>query len=201
MSEIIEKLLAGNKAWVEQTNKTCQDFFEKLAQGQSPRCLWIGCADSRVPETIITGSQPGDLFVQRNIANMVIPEDRNLFSVVYYAVAVLKIEHIIVCGHYGCGGVKAAMSNDSFGPLDRWLAHIRSVRDSHQKILSEIPEESKRMDRLVELNVLAQARNLADIPCIQARWRGSESLHIHGWVYDLSSGFIKTLDIHSSADT
>lgn len=188
-------LLNGNIKWVENTLKHSPDFFKMLSDGQSPQFLWIGCADSRVPATEITNALPGSIFVQRNIANMVVHTDANLLSVVNYAVKVLKVKHIIVCGHYGCGGVKAAMSNEKFGFLDNWLMHIKDVFRIHEVELNGIENEDERFDRFVELNIQEQVGNLAKVSWIQEEWEKGEFPHIHGWVYSLKDGIIKDLGI------
>ena len=195
MAEKIKDLLDGNRQWVRNTLRMKPDFFDKLAEGQSPQFLWIGCADSRVPATEITNALPGSIFVQRNIANMVIHTDSNLLSVVNYAVKVLKVKHIIVCGHYGCGGVKAAMGNEKFGFLDNWLMHIKDVYRAHSEELDSIKEEEKRFDRYVELNVVEQVGNLAKVSFVQEEWEEGEYPYIHGWVYSLKDGILHDLDI------
>lgn len=195
MAETIKDLQNGNRAWVMNTLKHSPDFFEKLSKGQSPKFLWIGCADSRVPATEITGAMPGSIFVQRNIANVVVHTDSNLLSVVNYAVKVLKVKHIIVCGHYGCGGVKAAMSNDAFGFLDNWLMHIKDVYRLHEKELDGIEDEQERFKRYVELNVQEQVANLAKVSFIQEEWDTGEFPYIHGWVYSLEDGLLKDLGV------
>lgn len=195
MAETIKGLLEGNVNWVRNTLRHDPNFFEKLSKGQSPKFLWIGCADSRVPATEITNSLPGSIFVQRNIANMVIHTDSNLLSVVNYAVKVLKVKHIIVCGHYGCGGVQAAMSNDKLGFLDNWLMHIKDVYRIHEQELDSIKDETARFDRYVELNVQEQVANLAKVSFIQEEWNEGEYPYIHGWVYSLKDGLLKDLDV------
>jgi len=195
MAESIKDLLNGNVKWVNKTLEKDPNFFDKLSEGQSPQFLWIGCSDSRVPATEITDAMPGSIFVQRNIANMVVHTDSNLLSVVYYAVKVLKVKHIIVCGHYGCGGVQAAMSNEKFGFLDNWLMHIKDVYQLHSPELDAITDEQKKFDRYVELNILEQVNNLAKVSFIQESWEEGEFPHIHGWVYSLKDGLIKDLDI------
>ncbi|MGY8941534.1 MAG: carbonate dehydratase [Flavobacteriales bacterium] len=200
MAETIKDLLNGNVSWVQNTLKRDPEFFNKLSAGQSPRFLWVGCADSRVPATEITDALPGSIFVQRNIANMVVHTDSNLLSVVNYAVKVLKVKHIIVCGHYGCGGVQAAMGNESFGFLDNWLMHIKDVYRLHQDELDSIKDEQKRFDRYVELNVLEQVGNLAKVSFIQEEWEEGEFPQIHGWVYSLKDGLLKDLDISRNSN-
>lgn len=195
MAEHIKGLLNGNINWVNRTLQYDPKFFEDLSLEQSPKFLWIGCSDSRVPATQITDAIPGSIFVQRNIANMVVHTDSNLLSVVFYAVKKLKVKHIIVCGHYGCGGVKAAMNNDKYGFLDNWLMHIKDVYRLHKQELSNIKNDLQRENRFVELNVLEQVNNLAKISFIQEEWGEGEYPYIHGWVYDLKDGIIKNLDI------
>ena len=200
MAETIKNLQDGNALWVKNTLKKDPDFFNKLATGQSPKFLWIGCSDSRVPATEITNALPGSIFVQRNIANMVVHTDSNLLSVVYYAVKVLKVKHIIVCGHYGCGGVQAAMSNDNFGFLDNWLMHIKDSYRLHETELDAIKDEKIRFDRFVELNIQEQVANLAKISFIQEEWDDGDFPHIHGWVYSLKDGLLKDLDVSCNSN-
>ena len=195
MAEKIKDLLNGNAAWVNNTLKHNPDFFNDLSTGQTPKFLWIGCSDSRVPATEITNALPGSIFVQRNIANMVVHTDSNLLSVVNYAVKVLKVKHIIVCGHYGCGGVKAAMSNQNFGFLDNWLMHIKDVYRLHQSELDAIENEEERLDKYVEFNIKEQVTNLAKVSFIQEEWDNGEFPHIHGWVYSLKDGLLKDLGV------
>ena len=167
------------------------EYFERLAHLQTPEFLWIGCSDSRVPANEITGTAPGEIFVQRNIANMVIHTDLNLLSVLEYAVVVLKVKHIIVCGHYGCGGVKAAMSHKSFGIINKWLRNIKDVYRLHEDELMAIADEEQRVNRLVELNVQEQVLNLAKTSIVQHAWNTEQRPHLHGWVYGLTNGIIK----------
>ena len=200
MAETIKNLLEGNALWVNNTLKHNPAFFDKLAAGQSPKFLWIGCSDSRVPATEITNALPGSIFVQRNIANMVVHTDSNLLSVVNYAVKVLKVKHIIVVGHYGCGGVQAAMGNDKFGFLDNWLMHIKDSYRLHEEELDGIKDEQKRFDRFVEVNVQEQVANLAKISFIQEEWDNGDFPHIHGWVYSLKDGLLKDLNVSCSSN-
>lgn len=193
MPKSFKDLLKGNKEWVDTTKKKIPDFFEHLAEGQSPKYLWIGCSDSRVPASEITNAMPGSIFVQRNIANMVLHTDSNLLSVVYYAVKVLKVKHIIICGHYGCGGVKAAMSHEKFGYLDNWLVNIKDVYRLHKEELNSLQNEEQRFRRYVELNVQEQINNLSMVSFIQEEWEDKEFPYIHGWVYSLKDGIIKDL--------
>jgi carbonic anhydrase len=190
----MEKIFNGNKEWIETTIKNDPQFFENLAKGQNPEYLWIGCSDSRVPANEIVNLPPGSIFVQRNIANQVINTDMNLLSVVYYAVKYLRVKHILVVGHYGCGGVLAAMSNQSFGFIDNWLVSIKNVYSKHQSQLDAIEDITKKGDLLVELNVIEQVRNLAKISFIQEEWELGEFPQIHGLVYSLSDGILKDLD-------
>ncbi len=195
MPDKYKNLLDGNIKWSQDTAKSNPDLFKQLAKAQHPEFLWIGCSDSRVPATQVTNALPGSIFVQRNIANMVVHTDTNLLSVVYYAVKVLKVKHIIVCGHYGCGGVLAAMSNKNFGFLDNWLLHIKDVYRLHSTELDAIEDEHKRGERFVELNVQEQVNNLSKISFIQEEWNKGEFPYIHGWVYHLGEGRIHNLDV------
>lgn len=190
-----KKLLKNNKTWVADMTKDDPDYFKKMSKGQSPEYLWIGCSDSRVPANEVTGTKPGELFVHRNIANMVVHNDLNLLSVLSYAVEVLKVKHIIVCGHYGCGGVEAAMSNKQYGLIDHWLRNIKEVYRIHQDELDEIDNHTKRLRRFVELNVIEQVRDLSKTPTIQNAWRKGQQLYIHGWVYDIHDGLITDLEV------
>lgn len=200
MAETIKDLINGNVAWVKNTLKFDPNFFGNLATGQTPNFLWIGCSDSRVPATEITNALPGSIFVQRNIANMVVHTDSNLLSVVNYAVKVLKVKHIIVCGHYGCGGVQAAMGNQKFGFLDNWLMHIKDVYRLHEIELDAITDEKERCDRFVERNIMEQVSYLAKISFIQEEWGNGEFPQIHGWVYSLKDGLIKDLNVSVSSN-
>lgn len=193
--ERIEKLLLQNKAWVEQRNQADPDFFRRLSSIQTPQFLWIGCSDSRVPANEITGTDPGEMFVHRNIANMVIHTDMSLLSVLDYAVNVLHVAHVIVCGHYGCGGVKAAMSDKQFGLIDNWIRHIKDVYRLHRNELDAIEDFEQRENRLIELNVMEQVNDLTKTSIIQNAWTTRESPFVHGWVYDLRNGLIKDLNV------
>lgn len=195
MEKSYHQLLENNKAWVEKQKSTNPEFFEKLAEGQSPQYLWIGCSDSRVPANQITGTIPGEIFVHRNIANMVVHSDMNMLSVLSYAVEVLKVKHVIVCGHYGCGGVLAAMGNKQFGLIDNWLRHIKDVYRYHHTELDGISDMEARGRRLVELNVIEQVHDLGKTSIVQNAWANEQPLHIHGWVYDIKDGLIRDLDV------
>ena len=190
-----KKLLGNNKKWVVKKLKTNPEYFEDLAKGQTPEYLWIGCSDSRVPANEITGTNPGDIFVHRNIANMVVHSDMNLLSVLSYGVEVLKVKHVIVCGHYGCGGVLAAMGNKQYGLIDNWLRNIKDVYRLHQQELDSIKDETQRGRRLVELNVIEQVFDLTKTSIIQNAWSKGQPVHVHGWVYDIHDGIIKDLDV------
>ena len=190
-----KKLLENNKTWVTDMTRDDPDYFKKMSKGQSPEYLWIGCSDSRVPANEVTGTKPGELFVHRNIANMVVHNDLNLLSVLAYAVEVLKVKHIIVCGHYGCGGVEAAMSNRQYGLIDHWLRNIKEVYGIHQDELDDIDDYTQRLRRFVELNVVEQVRDLSKTPTIQNAWRKGQQLYIHGWVYDIHTGLINDLEV------
>lgn len=195
MEKFYKKLLENNKEWVAKSLEQDPAFFEKLSNGQKPPLLWIGCADSRVPANEIIGAAPGEVFVHRNIANMVLHTDMSMLSVLDYAVNVLKVKHIIVCGHYGCGGVKAAMSNDHLGLIDNWIRHIKDVYRFHNEELDAITDEEKKFDRFVEVNVIEQALDLAKTSIVQTAWSKNQSLQIHGWVYDIKDGLVQDLDV------
>ncbi|MCR6722409.1 MAG: carbonic anhydrase [Chitinophagaceae bacterium] len=189
-----ERLLLENKAWAAEKVADDPDFFNRLANLQRPDFLWIGCSDSRVPANEITGTQPGEIFVHRNVANLVVNTDVNLLSVVDYAVNHLNVKHIIVCGHYGCGGVQAAMTKRDYKPvLNMWLRNIKDVIRLHEDELNAIENMEQRVDRLVELNVIEQVKNLARKSSIQRAWRASGYPHLHGWVYGLKDGLINTV--------
>jgi len=187
-----EKLLLENKAWAAEKIEGDPLFFDRLAHIQTPEFLWIGCSDSRVPANEITGTQPGEIFVHRNIANLVVNTDVNLLSVLDYAVNHLKVKHVIVCGHYGCGGVKASLTNHDFKPLlNMWLRNIKDVIRLHRKELEDITDETSKTNRLVELNVKEQVFNLAKTSIIQRAWKKEKRPDLHGWVYGLTDGVIK----------
>jgi len=195
MIKSYQELFDNNKKWVAQTNQENPEFFSNLANGQSPKFLWIGCSDSRVPANEITGTQPGDIFVHRNIANMVIHTDISMLSVLDYSVNVLEVKHIIVCGHYGCGGINAALGNKQVGLIDNWLRHIKDVYRFHSEELSAIKDPAKRSDRLVELNVQEQVRDLAKTSIVQNAWANGKTIQVHGLVYDVKNGILKDLNV------
>ncbi|HMG92754.1 MAG TPA: carbonate dehydratase [Chryseolinea sp.] len=188
-------LLEGNKQWVRERLDQDPEYFERLSKGQSPQFLWIGCSDSRVPANEITHTQPGDIFVHRNIANMVVHSDMNMLSVLDYAVNILKVKHVIVCGHYGCGGVKAAMGNEQYGLVDNWLRFIKDVYRTHAKELDSIKDEEKRFNRFAELNVIEQVFDLTKTTIIQNAWKERNEPKVHGWIYELKTGLIKDLGV------
>jgi carbonic anhydrase len=198
--KLYNSLLEGNKEWVDKRLQQDPLYFEKLSKGQSPQFLWIGCSDSRVPANEITNTNSGDIFVHRNIANMVVHSDMNMLSVLDYAVNILHVKHVIVCGHYGCGGVKAAMENEQFGLVDNWLRFIKDVYRTHSNELDGIADREKRFDRFVELNVIEQVLDLSKTTIIQNAWKKHNSPKIHGWVYSLRTGLIKDLDVSLEND-
>lgn len=191
-------LIKGNSNWVAERVKEDPEYFTKLAQGQHPEVLWIGCSDSRVPANDVTGTKPGEVFVHRNIANVCVHSDMNMLSVLDYAVNVLKVKHVIVAGHYGCGGVAAALSNKQFGLIDNWLRHIKDVYRLHSHELDRITDETQKLNRLVELNVSEQVYNLCKTSIIQNAWMNRADLEVHGWVIDLNSGLVKDIKVSSS---
>jgi carbonic anhydrase len=188
------RLIEGNRLFALSKQFEDPQYFKKLSLGQKPEYLWIGCSDSRVPANEVTNTQSGEIFVHRNIANVVVHTDLNVMSVVEYAVNVLGVKHIIVCGHYGCGGVRAAMSKKTFGIVDKWLRHIKDVYHEHSEELNAIKDEDKKADRLTELNVIEQVRNLAKTKIIQKAWHEKKDIQIHGWVYGLNSGLVTELN-------
>jgi carbonic anhydrase len=196
MEQSYKRLIENNKSWVAEQLQLDPSFFEKLSKGQSPEYLWIGCSDSRVPAESITGTDPGEMFVHRNIANMVVHSDMNMLSVLSYAVDVLKVKHIIVCGHYGCGGVIAAMKNQQFGLIDNWLRHIKDVYRYHHKELDAIEDETLRARRFVEVNVQEQVHDLGKTSIVQNAWKRGQQLHLHGWAYDIHDGLINDLGVN-----
>src|SRR6185295_7104013 len=190
----LKRLLDQNRAWAENIKASDPDFFTTLAKQQSPKFLWIGCADSRVPSTQLVGVAPGEMFVHRNVANVVDHTDFNCLSVMQYAVDVLEVEHIIVCGHHGCGGVKAAMDNLQLGLIDNWLRHVQDVVHEHEAALAKIDDEEDRFDRLCELNVIEQVRNVGRTTIVQSAWQRGQELTVHGWIYGLQDGLLRDLD-------
>lgn len=199
--DFYKKILDNNRVWSETKLAKDPEYFNKLAKGQSPPLLWIGCSDSRVPANEVIGAQPGEVFVHRNIANMVVHTDMNMLSVLDYAVNVLKVKHVIVCGHYGCGGVKAAMGNDSIGLIDNWIRHIKDVYRHHKQYLDSIIDEHDRFNAFVEINVKEQVMDLAKTSIVQNAWRNGQELCLHGWVYGLDTGIVKDLQVNYCDNT
>jgi len=194
-----ESLLEGNKIFVAETLKEDPEYFTKLANGQKPPILWIGCADSRVPANQITHTKPGEIFVHRNIANVIVHTDMNMLSVLDYAVNVLEVKHVVVCGHYGCGGVISALTNKTYGIIDNWLRHIKDVYRLHAFELDLISDENQRANRLVEFNVMEGVHNLCKTSIIQNAWGNDKTLSVHGWVYELNTGFITDLKVSTNS--
>jgi carbonic anhydrase len=196
----LRHLFDSNRTWSRRIQEQDRDFFIKLSKQQSPAYLWIGCADSRVPANEIVGLLPGELFVHRNVANVVVHTDLNCLSVMQYAVDVLKVEHVIVCGHYGCGGVGAALRRDRLGLIDNWLRHVQDVRDKHQAQLELLAEEAQRVDRLCELNVIEQVMNVCQTTIVQDAWARGQALVVHGWIYGLRDGLLRDLNVTISSE-
>ncbi|HEY3874994.1 MAG TPA: carbonate dehydratase [Candidatus Kapabacteria bacterium] len=192
--DALNHLFANNKAWSDAMRAGNTQFFEKLAEQQSPAYLWIGCSDSRVPANEIVGLLPGEMFVHRNVSNLVIHTDMNCLSVVQFAVDVLKVKHIIVCGHYGCGGVKAAVENKPHGLIDNWLRHIGDIAQKHESELSTL-EITEKIDRLCELNVVEQVRNVANTTIVREAWQRGQMLAIHGWIYSIKDGILRDINV------
>ena len=199
-SDFYKKIIENNKKWVEDQLVNDKEYFKDLAKGQQPPLLWIGCSDSRVPANEIIGAKPGEVFVHRNIANMVVHSDMNMLSVLDYAVNVLKVKHVIVCGHYGCGGVKAAMSNDSIGIIDNWIRHIKDVYRLHSDYLDSINNDNDRFNAFVELNVKEQVFDLSKTSIVQSAWKNGQDLTLHGWSYGLNSGYVTDLNVNMSSN-
>src|SRR6058998_3377331 len=192
---VLKHLFESNRAWAERIRSEDPEFFQKLSRQQSPSYLWIGCSDSRVPANQIVGLLPGELFVHRNVANVVVHSDLNCLSVIQFAVDVLKVKHIIVCGHYGCGGVRAALRGDRLGLVDNWLRHVRDVRDKHAARLATGGDEAHRCDRLCELNVIEQVLNVCQTSIVRDVWKRGQELTVHGWIYGLHDGRLRDLNI------
>lgn len=191
----VDRLLQNNRRWAQKVQRQDPTFFKKLSRQQRPHYLWIGCSDSRVPANQITGLLPGDVFVHRNVANLVVHTDLNCLSVIQFAVDVLKVKHIIVCGHYGCGGVGAALRKDSLGLAGNWIRHVQDVAHLHRDELSRLPTQNARLNRLAELNVTAQLINLCGTTVVQSAWKRRQPLSVHGWIYGIADGIIKDLGL------
>jgi len=192
-------LFENNRKWAAQISKADPSFFLKLVKQQTPQFLWIGCSDSRVPANEIIGLLPGELFVHRNVANLIVHTDMNCLSVLQYAVEILKIKHIIVCGHYGCGGVRAAMENKPHGLIDNWLRHVRDLNAKRRDELSRFPTLEERINRLCELNVIEQVKNVGNTTIIQEAWQKGQKVTVHGWIYAISDGLLKDLSVGISS--
>ncbi|MBW8192361.1 carbonate dehydratase [Neiella marina] len=192
---VIKQLFKQNEEWAARTSDADPEFFDNLSEQQSPEYLWIGCSDSRVPANQIVGLLPGEVFVHRNIANVVVHTDLNCLSVIQYAVEVLKVKHIMVVGHYGCGGVKAAMGNESFGLIDNWLRHIKDVYRAHKARIEAIEDTDKRFNLMCELNVREQVANVCHTTIVQNAWRSGQELSVHGWIYGLDNGLIRDMKV------
>jgi carbonic anhydrase len=195
MPKIYQEIFKNNELWVAQKLKDDPEYFNKLSKGQKPPILWIGCSDSRVPANEITGTQPGEIFVHRNIANMVVHTDMSMLSVLDYAVNVLGVSHVIVCGHYGCGGVNAALENNQVGIIDNWLRHIKDVYRLHKDEIDALPTLRDKQRRMVEVNVQEQVYDLSKTSIIQGAWEQGKFLQVHGLVYDIENGILKDLDV------
>ncbi len=191
----LKPLFDGNKKWAARIKEKDPDFFTRLAKQQAPQYLWIGCSDSRVPATEIVDLSPGEIFVHRNIANLVVHSDLNCLSVIQFAVEVLKVKHIIVCGHYGCGGVKAAMGKEKHGLMDNWIQYVRDINIRHQIVLDTLPDDSARYNLLCELNVMEQVWNVCQTTFVQNAWDAGRELNVHGWIYDIGDGILRDLDV------
>ena len=198
MSDLRE-VLENNRRWAERMRAQDPQFFERLAAIQAPQILWVGCSDSRVPANQITGHMPGEVFVHRNVANVVVHTDLNCLSVMQFAVDVLQVHDIVVCGHYGCGGVKAALDGKRHGLIDNWLRHVEDVRDLHAAALARLPDESARWDRLCELNVVEQVLHVSQTTVLRDAWARGQDITVHGWIYSLQDGRIRDLGVNAGS--
>lgn len=192
---VLKKLFENNKKWAEKIKRSDPDFFLKLSRQQNPEYLWVGCSDSRVPANEIIGKMPGEVFVHRNIANLVIHTDINCLSVIQYAVEVLKVKHIIVCGHYGCGGIQAAMENKALGLIDNWIRNIKDLYRHHQADIDSLQNEKDKINLLCELNVVEQVENICHTAIVQNAWSSGQELSVHGWIYSIEDGILKDLNV------
>ena len=197
----LNHLLEKNRAWAAQIKEHDPTFFQRLSHQQSPEYLWIGCSDSRVPSTQLVDLQPGEMFVNRNVANVVIHTDLNCLSLTQFAVEVLRVKHIIVCGHYGCGGVQAALANNKLGLIDNWLRHVQDVMQKHGRLISEFDDEERRARRLCELNVIEQVVNVCQTTIVEQAWEKGQELTVHGWIYGLEDGLVRDLNIDVSGQS
>jgi len=196
---VLNSLFENNRKWADKLRKSDPDFFLNLSKQQSPEYLWIGCSDSRVPANEIIGKMPGEVFVHRNIANLVIHTDINCLSVIQYAVEVLKIKHIIVCGHYGCGGVHAALENNALGLIDNWIQNIRDIYRNHQSEIDSLQNDKDKINLLCELNVVEQVANVCHTSIVQNAWSSGQELSVHGWIYSIEDGILKDLNVGASS--
>jgi carbonic anhydrase len=196
----LKQLFDNNRAWAADMTRQDPDFFRRLSTQQSPHYLWIGCSDSRVPANQVVGLVPGEMFVHRNVANVVVHTDLNCLSAIQFAVDVLRIEHIIVCGHYSCGGILAALQNNKLGLIENWLRHIQDVREKHRAELDALDTEEKQHDRLCELNVVEQVTNLSRTTVVRDAWLRGQTLTVHGWIYDLSDGLLRDLEVSVASE-
>lgn len=197
---VLSHLFANNRAWASEMTRQNPEFFQRLSQQQTPQYLWIGCSDSRVPANQIVGLLPGEMFVHRNVANLVVHTDLNCLSAIQFAVETLRVGHIIVCGHYGCGGVLAALRDEKLGLIDNWLRHVQDVRYKHQTQLDALGTEAQRHDRLCELNVVEQVVNASQTTVVRDAWARGQAIAIHGWIYDLRDGLLRDLDMCVTAE-
>jgi carbonic anhydrase len=193
--KVLNHLFENNRKWAASQIENDAEFFKKLAQQQQPEYLWIGCSDSRVPATQIVDLAPGEIFVHRNVANLVVKNDLNALSVIQFAVEALKVKHIIVCGHFGCGGIKTVMENKKLGLIDNWLANIQKIKAKYISELSKIKEQSVQLNKMCELNVIEQVRNVCTTEFVQIAWEKNRNLSVHGWIYDISDGLLQDLDV------
>ena len=193
--KLLQHLFDNNKVWAESVDRTQPGFFKKLSKQQAPEYLWIGCSDSRVPANEIVGLLPGDIFVHRNVGNIVVHSDLNCLSVLQYAVEILKVNHVIVCGHYGCGGVKAAMSNEKHGLIDNWLRNIKDIYQQNKKLIDTLESNQQQVDRLCELNVIGQVASVVHTTIVQDAWDRGQELAVHGWIYSIADGLLRDLDV------
>ncbi|HEY1374166.1 MAG TPA: carbonate dehydratase [Candidatus Binatia bacterium] len=198
---ILNNLFENNRKWASAMTQRDPNFFKRLSHQQTPQYLWIGCADSRVPANEIVGLLPGELFVHRNVANVVVHTDLNCLSVIQYAVEALRVQHIIVCGHYGCGGVLAALRSEQLGLIDNWLRHVQDVRDKNFPVLEFLADDAERHHRLCELNVVEQVLNVCKTTVVQSAWERGQSLAVHGWIYSIGDGLLRDLDICITSPT
>jgi carbonic anhydrase len=192
---LLAHLFANNRTWAAAITRQDPEFFQRLAQQQAPQYLWIGCSDSRVPANQIVGLMPGEMFVHRNVANVVVHTDLNCLSTIQFAVEVLQVHHIVVCGHYGCGGVLAALRGEKLGLVDNWLQHVRDVRLRHEQHLATLPNDKERHEKLCELNVLEQVCNVSQTTIVRDAWQRGQELAVHGWIYDIRDGLLRDLNV------